>query len=248
MASTWDTELGTEIFTATAAEVRAGGMQNCLAPVLDLARDPSWGRTEETYGEDPYLVSHIGLAAIMGFQGNGELIDKTHVMATAKHFAVHGQPEAGTNVAPGNYSERVVREYFLKPFEVAVKEGHIRTVMPSYNQVDGIPSHSNKYFLDDILRKDWGFPGAVVSDYFGITELRTIHHIAGANDAAAPCALDAGVDQELPCAGGYSTLGGPPQQGRVAQAAVGRAGTQGARAPLAAGQCAGAQGAGRGRA
>ena len=208
LASTWDTDLVTEIFTATAAEVRARGVQHCLAPVLDLARDPRWGRTEETYGEDPYLVSHIGLAAIMGFQGNGAAIDKAHVMATAKHFAVHGQPEAGTNVAPGNYSERVVREYFLKPFEVAVKEGHIRTVMPSYNEMDGIPSHSNKYFLDDILRQEWGFQGAVVSDYFGITELKTIHHIVGDNETAARFALDAGVDLELPFAGGLPDAGG----------------------------------------
>jgi beta-glucosidase len=235
LASTWDTDLVQEIFTATAAEARARGVQHCLAPVLDLARDPRWGRTEETYGEDPYLVSHIGLAAIMGFQGNGVLIDKTHVMATAKHFAVHGQPEAGTNVAPGNYSERVVREYFLKPFEVAVKEGHIRTVMPSYNEVDGIPSHSNKYFLEDILRKEWGFEGAVVSDYFGITELKTTHHIAGDYETAARFALDAGVDLELPFAGGYPTLLEQLKQGKVSQAAVDRAVTRVLRAKFTAG-------------
>ena len=90
-------------FSATAAEVRARGAQQCLAPVVDLARDPRWGRTEETYGEDPYLVSHIGLAAVQGFQGEGPFIDKSHVIATAKHFAAHGQPEGGTNVAPANY-------------------------------------------------------------------------------------------------------------------------------------------------
>ncbi|MEQ1473617.1 MAG: glycoside hydrolase family 3 N-terminal domain-containing protein, partial [Candidatus Acidiferrum sp.] len=198
-------------------------------------RDPRWGRTEETYGEDPYLVAHIGLSAIRGFQGNGDVIDKTHVMATAKHFAVHGQPEAGINVAPANYSERVVREYFLKPFEVAVKEGHIRTVMPSYNEVDGIPSHSNKYFLENILRKEWGFPGAVVSDYFGITELRTIHHIAGDNETAARYALDAGVDMELPFAGGYPTLVEQIKQNKVSEAAVDRAVTRILRAKFTAG-------------
>src|SRR2546430_3730775 len=166
LASTWDEALVHEVFSAVAMEVRSRGAQECLAPVLDLARDPRWGRTEETYGEDPYLVSHIGVAAIQGFQGKGPNIDKSHVMATAKHFAVHGQPEGGTNVAPGNYSERVVREYFLKPFEAAVKEGHIATVMPSYNEVDGIPSHSNKWLIDGILRHEWGFSGLVVSDYF----------------------------------------------------------------------------------
>jgi beta-xylosidase len=223
LASTWDTDLVTEVFTATAAEARAAGAHHCLAPVLDLARDPRWGRTEETYGEDPYLVSKIGLAAIHGFQGTGPTIDKSHVMATAKHFAVHGQPEGGTNVAPGNYSERVVREYFLKPFEAAVTEGHIDTLMPSYNEVDGIPSHSNKLLLDGILRREWGFQGIVVSDYFGITELRTVHHIVADNQAAARYALDAGVDLELPFAAGYPSLPEQIQQGKVSEAAVNRA-------------------------
>jgi beta-glucosidase len=220
LASTWDPDLLREVFTATAAEVRARGAQHCLAPVLDLARDPRWGRTEETYGEDPYLVSRIGLAAIQGLQGTGPGIDKSHVMATAKHFAVHGQPEGGENVAPGNYSERVIREYFLKPFEVAVKEGHIHTVMPSYNEIDGIPSHSNKKLLQGILREEWGFQGAVTSDYFGPTELRTIHHVAGSNEAAARMALEAGVDLELPFAGTYPTLLDQMKQGKVSEASV----------------------------
>jgi beta-glucosidase len=220
LASTWDPDLLHEVFTATAAEVRARGAQHCLAPVLDLARDPRWGRTEETYGEDPYLVSRIGLAAIQGLQGTGPGIDKSHVMATAKHFAVHGQPEGGENVAPGNYSERVIREYFLKPFEVAVKEGHIHTVMPSYNEIDGIPSHSNKKLLQGILREEWGFQGAVTSDYFGPTELRTIHHVAGSNEVAARMALEAGVDLELPFAGTYPTLLDQMKQGKVSEASV----------------------------
>jgi beta-glucosidase len=223
LASTWDPNLINDVFTAIAAEVRTAGAHHCLAPVLDLARDPRWGRTEETYGEDPYLVSKIGVAAIHGFQGTGPTIDKTHVMATAKHFAVHGQPEGGTNVAPGNYSDRVVREYFLKPFEAAVTEGHIDTVMPSYNEVDGIPSHSNKRFLDGILRHEWGFQGIVVSDYFGITELRTVHHIVGDNETAARYALDAGVDIELPFVAAYPSLPEQIKQGRVSEAAVDRA-------------------------
>jgi beta-glucosidase len=223
LASTWDPDLVSEVFTATAAETRAAGAHHCLAPVLDLARDPRWGRTEETYGEDPYLVSKIGLAAIRGFQGTGPTIDKSHVMATAKHFAVHGQPEGGTNVAPGNYSERVVREYFLKPFEAAVTEGHVDTIMPSYNEVDGIPSHSNRPLLEGILRREWGFQGIVVSDYFGITELRTVHHIVADNQAAARYALDAGVDIELPFPAGYPSLPEQIQQGKVSEAAVDRA-------------------------
>ncbi len=223
LASTWDEALVKDIFSSVAAEVRARGAQQCLAPVLDLARDPRWGRTEETYGEDPYLVSHIGLAAIRGFQGKGPNIDKAHVMATAKHFAVHGQPEGGTNVAPGNYSERVIREYFLKPFEAAVKEGHVQNVMASYNEIDGIPSHSNRHLLDEILRREWGFDGLLVSDYFGITELRTIHHIVDSNEAAAKLALESGVDIELPFADAYGSLVEQVKQGKVSEASVNRA-------------------------
>ncbi len=226
LASTWDPLLVGDVFTATAAEVRARGAQQCLAPVLDLARDPRWGRTEETYGEDPYLVSRIGVAAIQGLQGTGPGIDKSHVIATAKHFAVHGQPEGGTNVAPGNYSERVIREYFLKPFEAAVTEAHVRSVMPSYNEIDGIPSHSNRHLLEDILRQEWGFQGVVSSDYFGPTELRTIHHVAASDEAAAKMAIESGVDLELPFPGTFPTLLEQIHQGKVSEASVDRAVTR----------------------
>jgi beta-glucosidase len=222
LASTWDTVLVENVFTATSAEARASGAHHCLAPVLDLARDPRWGRTEETYGEDPYLVSHIGLAAIRGFQGTGP-IDGAHVMATAKHFAVHGQPEGGTNVSPGNYSERVIREDFLKPFEVAVKQGHVRTVMASYNEIDGIPSHSNRHLLDDILRHEWGFDGAIVSDYFGITDLLNLHHVVARKEDAAKMALEAGVEIELPFKDAYPSLIDQVHQGRVSEATIDKA-------------------------
>ncbi len=222
LSSTWDPALVQSVFTATAAEVRARGAQHCLAPVLDLARDPRWGRTEETYGEDPYLVSRIGLAAILGLQGTGA-IDRSHVMATAKHFAVHGQPEGGTNVAPGNYSERVIREYFLKPFETAVKDGRVQTVMASYNEIDGIPSHSNKHLLDDILRHEWGFDGVIVSDYFGITDLVTLHHVVATNAEAGKMALEAGVEIELPFEAAYPSLVDQVHQGRVSQSSIDRA-------------------------
>jgi len=223
LASTWDPVLVRDVFAATAAEVRARGAQQCLAPVLDLARDPRWGRTEETYGEDPYLVSRIGVAAIQGFQGVGPFIDKTHVVATAKHFAVHGQPEGGTNVAPGNYSERVIREYFLKPFKAAVEEGGVQSVMPSYNEIDGVPSHGNKHLLDDVLRREWGFPGVVVSDYFAIADLNVLHHIVSNNDEAAKLALESGVDVELPFGNAYHSLIKQVREGKVSQGDVDRA-------------------------
>ncbi|MGO9642475.1 MAG: glycoside hydrolase family 3 N-terminal domain-containing protein [Candidatus Acidiferrales bacterium] len=223
LASTWDPGLVHDVFSATAAEVRARGAQLCLSPVLDLARDPRWGRTEETYGEDPYLVSQIGLAAVQGLQGVGPTIDSAHVMSTAKHFAVHGQPEGGTNVAPGNYSERVIREYFLKPFETVVKYGPVQDVMASYNEIDGIPSHSNKHLLDDILRQEWGFQGVVVSDYFGITDLNALHHVVATNEAAAKLALESGVDVELPFANAYPSLIDQVGSGGVSQFYVDRA-------------------------
>jgi beta-glucosidase len=223
LASTWDPGLVQEVFSATAAEVRARGAQQCLTPVLDLARDPRWGRTEETYGEDPYLVSRIGVAAIRGFQGTGTLIDKSHVIATAKHFAVHGQPEGGTNAAPGNYSERVIREQFLIPFAAAVQESHVQSVMASYNEIDGIPSHSNKHLLDDILRHEWGFRGVVVSDYFGIADLKRLHHVVESNEAAAKLALASGVDVELPFAEAYGSLVTQVREGKIAEGAVDRA-------------------------
>ena len=223
LASTWDPELVRDVFSATAAEVRARGAQQCLAPVLDLAREPRWGRTEETYGEDPYLVSQVGLAAIQGFQGTGPFIDKSHVLATAKHFAVHGQPEAGTNVAPGNYSERVVREYFLKPFETAVKQGHVQSVMPSYNEIDGIPSHANKRLLDNVLRQEWAFSGVVVSDYFGITELNKVHHVVADNAQAAKLALESGVDIELPFVDAFRSLPEQVEKGTISEATIDRA-------------------------
>jgi beta-glucosidase len=235
LASTWDPSLLHEIFTATAAEARARGVQQCLAPVLDLARDPRWGRTEETYGEDPYLVSHLGIAAITGYQGTGPGIDKAHVMATAKHFAVHGQPEGGTNVGPANYSERTIREYWLKPFEAAVKQAHVATVMPSYNEIDGIPSHSNKHLLLDILRQEWGFQGLVTSDYFGPTELRTVHHIVASEDEAGRLAFESGVDVELPFNQAYGSLVEQVKAGKVAEADVDRSTARVLRAKFATG-------------
>ena len=235
LASTWDPALVHDVFDATAQEVRARGAQQCLTPVLDLARDPRWGRTEETYGEDPYLVSRIGVASIEGFQGNGPHLDKAHVMATTKHFAVHGQPEAGTNVGPGNYSERVIREYFLKPFQAAITEAHADSLMPSYNEVDGIPSHANTHLLTDVLRKEWGFQGVVVSDYFALTDLVTLHHVAADNEAAARMALDAGVDMELPFAVAYLTLPEQVREGKVAEAQIDRAVSHVLRAKFLAG-------------
>jgi len=235
LASTWDTTLVQNVFSATALETRARGAHQCLAPVVDLARDPRWGRTEETYGEDPYLTSRIGVAAVLGLQGDSPTIDKSHVMATLKHFAVHGQPESGTNVGPGNYSERVVREYFLKPFQAAIQEAHAASLMPSYNEVDGIPSHSNQHLLDDVLRHEWAFQGLVVSDYFAVRDLNVLHHIVENNELAAKTALESGVDVELPAAVAYLTLIQQVRAGKVDESSVNRAVARVLRAKFLAG-------------
>jgi beta-glucosidase len=209
LAATFDPDLIEEIFAVVARQSRARGVQHVLAPVLDVARDPRWGRIEETYGEDPYLVTRMGVAAVEGFQGRRKPdgpIDAAHVLATAKHFTAHGTPEGGRNTAPGNFSPRVVREVFLPPFEAAVREAGVETVMASYNELDGIPSHANRWLLRDLLRGEWGFPGLVVSDYFGVAELERKHHVVGNLPDAGRKALDAGVDLELPEAEGYKQL------------------------------------------
>jgi beta-glucosidase len=139
----------------------------------------------------------MGVAAVTGLQGDSWLIDRHHVMATAKHFAVHGQPEGGTNTAPGNYSERVIRENFLVPFQAAVQEARVGSVMASYNEIDGVPSHVNHWLLDRVLRQEWGFRGFVTSDGDGLQMLVSTHHVAANKAEAARLSLAAGVDFDL---------------------------------------------------
>lgn len=200
LASTWDDELMKRIFTVVAAEVRSRGAQHVLAPVLDIARDPRWGRFEETYGEDPYLVSRMGVAVVKGFQGDNSEngIDKNHVMATLKHLTGHGQPEAGNNIAPANLGEREIRESFLPPFYAAIKEANAQAVMASYNEIDGVPSHASTFLLKKILKEEWGFKGLVVSDYVAIPELQSRHHLVETQEEAGVLAFKSGVDIETP--------------------------------------------------
>lgn len=223
LASSWDTELVRRVFTAAALETRARGSHFVLGPNLDLAREPRWGRTEETYGEDPYLVSRMGVAVIKAIQGEGPNVDGEHVIATAKHFAAHGQPEGGTNIAPVNVSERVLREYFLPSFEAAVKEAGVMSVMASYNEIDGVPSHANRWLLAKVLREEWGFDGLVASDYYGIPQLEQLHHVARDKAEAARLALEAGVDAELPDPDCFQTLIQLVRDGKVSEALIDKA-------------------------
>jgi beta-glucosidase len=220
LASTWDPDLVERAFAVVAREVRARGAQQVLAPVVDVARDPRWGRFEETFGEDPYLVARIGLAAVRGFQGGGKKIPRDRVIATLKHMTGHGQPESGTNVGPAPFGERTLRDVFFYPFEVAVKHGHARSLMPSYNEIDGIPSHANRWMLDGVLRKEWGFDGTIVSDWQAIRQLAGRHRVAADDADAARQALAATVDVELPDVETYHTLVEQVKQGKVPEAAI----------------------------
>ncbi|RMH59144.1 MAG: beta-glucosidase [Bacteroidetes bacterium] len=203
LGATFDPDLVEALYAMTAREARARGAHQALTPVVDVARDPRWGRVEETFGEDPYLVARLGVAAVRGFQGDGSFRDKTRLIATLKHFAAHGQPEGGMNCGPVNVSERELREVFLMPFKRAIQEAGAISVMASYNEIDGVPSHANRWLLRDVLRGEWGFDGFVVSDYYAIWELHDRpdthgHHVAADKKEACALAVRAGVNIELP--------------------------------------------------
>ena len=203
LAGTFNPALVESLYAMTAEEARVRGTHQALTPVVDVARDARWGRVEETFGEDPYLVSRMGVAAVRGFQGDRSFRDKTRVIATLKHFVAHGQPESGQNCAPANVSMRELREVFLRPFEVAIREAGAISVMPSYNEVDGVPSHANRWLLRDVLRSEWGFDGFTVSDYYAIWELGyrpDTHGHFVAHDRKESCvlAVRAGVNVEAP--------------------------------------------------
>jgi Beta-glucosidase-related glycosidases len=220
LGSTWDPDLLEKMFGVVAMETRASGNALVLAPVLDLSRDPRYGRVEEMYSEDPFLTARMGVAAIRGLQGTSSTFDENHVIATAKHF-VHGQPENGSNVGPNDFSERTMREVFLYPFEQAIKQGHIGAVMPSYNENNGgIPSSANPWLLQKVLRQEWGFSGITVSDYMAVEQLATLQHVVPDIASAGELALKTGVDMELPSRAGYAKLADAVKSGRVSQKAL----------------------------
>ena len=220
LASTWNPGLISEIFTSVAAEVRARGGHQVLAPVVDLGRDPRWGRTEETLGEDPFLVSKLAVAEVKAYQGTGDVIDRNHVVATLKHFGVHGMPEGGVNVAPSFVDERTLREVYFPSFKASVKEGNVLGVMPCYNELSGIPAHMNKKLLTDVLRNDWGFKGIIVSDYGAVTDLKSIHKVALTDGDAALKSITAGVDIETPNREAYKTLDSLVKSGKLSEAII----------------------------
>jgi beta-glucosidase len=196
LSGAWDTTLLYDVGRVIATETRAHGIDMLLAPVLCLPRDPRWGRTEETYGEDTWLDARNAVAMVKGLQGKG--VDQPDaVIAEPKHFAVHGVPEAGSNTAPVNMGQREVRSSFLPVFEAAVREGGALSMMAAYSELDGIPCVDNKWLLTDVLRKEWGFKGFVLSDLGAIKMSMETHHVAASVPDALAQALKAGLDMQF---------------------------------------------------
>ncbi|CUS44143.1 Beta-glucosidase [hydrothermal vent metagenome] len=222
LAGSFETGLVRRVNAVIARESRARGVPYVLSPVVDIARDPRWGRIEETFGEDPYLCGEMGVAAVEGLQGAGknERLGHDKVFATLKHMTGHGQPQSGTNVGPAQISQRELRENFFPPFREVVERTAIGAVMPSYNEIDGVPSHASKWLLHDVLRGEWGFDGMVASDYGAVQELDRIHHVAADQAEGARLALAAGVDCELPDGLAFRLLAGEVRAGRVSEAAI----------------------------
>jgi len=224
LASTWNPELIGRVAEVAAKEARAVGVAQALAPDLDLARDPRWGRVEETYGEDPYLVSRMGVAYIKGMQGAGAAIDGDHLVCTAKHYAAHGSPEAGMNLAPVAGGLRDLRTLYLPPFQAAVKEAGVLSVMPAYSDYDGVPATSSKLLLTRVLREEWAFQGYVFADYGAVHMLHSFHKTAASAEEAGQQALAAGMDLEAPSDYGFGDrLLGLVKKGQVDVALIDQA-------------------------
>lgn len=218
--STWNPALVERMASVIALEASASGVDQALSPLFDLAREPRYGRTEECYGEDPYLVARMGVAFVEGMQGKAEYT-RVHGMApgklmcTAKHFAGYSMPAGGINLAPSSLGEREMRTLHLYPFEKVVKEANVCAVMPSYNEVDGMPAHSNRWLLTDVLRGEWGFGGYVFTDYGGLSQLHNFHHVAADASEAAVMGINAGVDLEAARPDAYARLSDLVKAGKV---------------------------------
>ncbi len=196
LAATWNPGIIRSVGAAIAAEARATGVGMILAPVLDLAREPRWGRVEEDYGEDPYLTGQLGLAYVQGAQGT--TLDSDHsVVSEPKHFAGHGSPEGGTNTSPVHIGERELRSVMLKSFGPAIREGKAMGVMAAYHEIDGIPITADPFLLKKILRQEWGFQGFVLSDLGAIQRLYNVHHVVATPQEAVCLAIKSGVDMQF---------------------------------------------------
>ena len=214
--ATFDPDLIERMAERIGADMRSVGVHQGLAPVLDVVRDARWGRVEETIGEDPFLVATVGTAYVRGLESAG-------IIATLKHFVGYSASKAGRNLAPVSIGRRELADVLLPPFEMAVRDGGARSVMNSYNDIDGVPSAADASLLTDLLRDTWGFDGTVVADYFAVGFLKSLHGIAETWGEAAAAALTAGIDVELPTVKAYFDLAGLIERGEFDEAYVDRA-------------------------
>lgn len=215
-AAAFSPDLVHRMATAIAHDMRTLGVQQGLAPLMDVARDPRWGRVEETMGEDPYLVGTVGTAYVQGLEENG-------VVATLKHFAGYSASRAGRNHAPVPMGPREFADVLLPPFEMAVREGGARSVMNSYSDIDGLPVAADEGLLTGVLRDQWGFTGTVVSDYWSIPFLDLTHRVSADRAASGELALRAGIDVELPEGDAYPRLAEAVASGALPVRVVDRA-------------------------
>lgn len=213
--ATWNPGLVEEMARAIGSDMRAVGVHQGLSPLLDVVRDYRWGRVEETCGEDPYLVGTLGTAYVRGLQSAG-------VLATLKHFVGYSASKAARNHAPVPMGRRELSDVMLPPFEMAVREGGVGSVMNSYSDIDGVPAGASVDLLTTTLRDRWGFTGTVVSDYGTVPFLQIMHKVAHDNAEAARLALTAGLDIELPSAVCYPTLVQSVEQGLIDEELVDR--------------------------
>ncbi|SOC53794.1 beta-glucosidase family protein [Ornithinimicrobium cerasi] len=218
--ATFDPDLVTDAAALVGRSMRQLGVHQGLAPVLDVVRDPRWGRVEEAISEDPYLVATVGTGYVVGLQSAG-------IHATLKHFVGYSGSQAGRNFAPVHAGPRELQDVLMVPFEMAVVEGGARSVMHSYSEIDGVPVAADPTLLTGVLRERWGFDGTVVADYFGVAFLALLHHVAADLGDAAGQALLAGVDVELPTGDAYlGPLAAAVRSGAVDESLVDRACTR----------------------
>src|SRR5690606_35250676 len=216
--ASFDPDLVRQMASRIGSDMRSVGVHQGLAPVLDVVRDARWGRVEETIGEDPYLVGTIATADVQGLERAG-------VIATLKHFVGYSASKAGRNLAPVSVGPRELADVLLPPFEMAIRESGVRSVMNAYTDIDGVPTAADASLLTGLLRERWGFDGTVVADYFSVGFLASLHGIAAEGDwgAASVAALTAGIDVELPTVRGYGApLAQEVRAGRIDEALVDR--------------------------
>ncbi|MFY0653999.1 MAG: glycoside hydrolase family 3 C-terminal domain-containing protein [Cyclobacteriaceae bacterium] len=214
-ASSWDVELEEAVASAIAQETRSRGSNLALTPNIDLARDPRYGRSDETFGEDPYLTSQMAIAIVNGFQGKDYMIGKDHIASTVKHFGASGQPVGGLNHASNFMNERTMRETDFVAFRAAIEKANVASVMAAYVEFDGISCHINPWLLTDVLRKEWGFNGIVVSDYNALNHVVELHHTSSNIEEAAKMAVEAGLDVYLPDVGAFKNLKKMVENGNI---------------------------------